>query len=268
MCVCLFSKIWKKNPSPPSITPLLPQCGQPHIISAPCAEALGPGIQLSESPRGANTKVTPPPPAPPPSKHTHTHTPSHIHEYPIPHPQNNNPRCPSCQSKTPSGTCMRVWISGISIQCHAPWNPVRGPLEYISIALSFRITTLLFPFNIRESSPNQTIIHVSTQPYQSKAWVIYSNHFCKFWRCVHLLPPVVAFQNDTTISFRLKTISVLFEATCGCPSRKIPEMFYQHASCKQEWNVCIKQPYTDTGIVEINKIIFVTLFVAVLQGII
>lgn len=72
---------------------------------------------------------------------------------------------------------------------------------------------------------------------------------------MHLLPPVVAFQNDMAASFRVETISVLFEAACGCPSRKIPEMFYQHASCQQLWNVFLKQPCSDTRIVEIIVII-------------
>lgn len=66
---------------------------------------------------------------------THTHVPQ-------PPSQNNSPLCPSCQSKPHQGHAWRVWISGISIQCHAPWDPVRGPLEYISIALSPCITTL------------------------------------------------------------------------------------------------------------------------------
>lgn len=122
-----------------------PLYGQSHHIY-PLLRGLGPARQLSGSLRGASTKVTPILT----SKQTH----------PSPSPKQ---RCsmPIMSVKTPSGTCMRVWVSGISIQCHAPWDPGRGPLEYISIALSLCITA---PYHHSEIRPEYVTEHSSHSP--------------------------------------------------------------------------------------------------------
>lgn len=119
----------------------------------------------------------------------HPNLQANTHTYTNPPSLNNNPLCPSCLSKPHKGHAWRVWISGISIQCHAPWDPVRGPLEYISIALSPCITMLIPPlFNIKETFLHWAIMHVSAQQNQSRCYLNCNAGYICIW--------YISFENE------------------------------------------------------------------------